>query len=85
MNGYVEAGYVVGLGTLAGYAVSLVVRERAARRRVVDVPTGAPLASGPSGVRDLGVRDPGDPAPAGGGGPARAPGPGPLPSSGDGR
>ncbi len=34
MNGYVEAGYVVGLGTLAGYAVSLVARERSARRRL---------------------------------------------------
>ncbi len=34
MNGYVEAGYVVILGTLGGYSVSLVARERAARRRV---------------------------------------------------
>lgn len=34
MNGYVEAGYVVGLGTLAGYAASLVARERSARRRL---------------------------------------------------
>lgn len=34
MNGYVEAGYIVGLGSLAIYAASLVVRERAARRRL---------------------------------------------------
>ena len=33
MNGYVEAGYVVILGTLGTYSVSLVARERAARRR----------------------------------------------------
>ncbi|MGO9963677.1 MAG: hypothetical protein ACLPUG_09660 [Acidimicrobiales bacterium] len=34
MNGYVEAGYVVVLGTLSVYGVTLVTRERAARRRV---------------------------------------------------
>lgn len=34
MNGYVEAGYVVVLGTLAGYGASVLGRERAARRRV---------------------------------------------------
>ena len=34
MNGYVEAGYVVVLGTLGTYSVSLLARERAARRRV---------------------------------------------------
>ena len=34
MNPYVEAGYVVILGTLGSYSVSLVARERAARRRV---------------------------------------------------
>ncbi len=34
MNGYVEAGYIVGLGTLGIYAVSLLARERAARRRL---------------------------------------------------
>ncbi|HUY29763.1 MAG TPA: hypothetical protein VMV02_02060 [Acidimicrobiales bacterium] len=34
MSGYVEAGYVIGLGTLAGYASLLVARERAARRRL---------------------------------------------------
>lgn len=37
MNGYVEAGYVVGLGVLGVYATSLVVRERAARRRLPEV------------------------------------------------
>ncbi|MGA2803671.1 MAG: hypothetical protein ABSF89_04670 [Acidimicrobiales bacterium] len=34
MNGYVEAGYVVVLGTLSIYGATLVTRERAARRRV---------------------------------------------------
>jgi hypothetical protein len=34
MNGYVEAGYVVVLGTLGTYGVTLVARERSARRRV---------------------------------------------------
>lgn len=34
MSGYVEAGYVVCLGTLGCYAVSLVVRERASRQRL---------------------------------------------------
>ena len=34
MNGYVEAGYVVVLGTLGTYGVALLTRERAARRRV---------------------------------------------------
>ena len=45
MNGYVEAGYVVILGTLGGYSVSLVARERAARRRVAGnlPPTATPL------------------------------------------
>lgn len=39
MSGYIEAGYVVALGSLATYAISLVTRERAARRRL---PTTAP-------------------------------------------
>jgi hypothetical protein len=34
VNGYVEAGYIVVLGTLSSYGVALVARERAARRRV---------------------------------------------------
>ena len=34
MNPYVEAGYVVVLGTLGTYSVTLLARERAARRRV---------------------------------------------------
>ncbi|MGD0081706.1 MAG: hypothetical protein ABSD78_00745 [Acidimicrobiales bacterium] len=34
MSGYVEAGYVIALGSLSAYAVSLVVRERAARSRL---------------------------------------------------
>jgi hypothetical protein len=41
MNGYVEAGYAVILGTLGTYSVSLIARERSARRRV----------GGPSGNR----------------------------------
>jgi hypothetical protein len=34
VSGYVEAGYVIGLGTLALYGASIVGRERAARRRL---------------------------------------------------
>ena len=34
MNGYVEAGYIVVLGTLGTYGFTLAVRERATRRRV---------------------------------------------------
>lgn len=34
MSGYTEAGYVIVLCTLFGYAVSLVTRERAIRRRL---------------------------------------------------
>ncbi|MGO9333469.1 MAG: hypothetical protein ACLQCU_05365 [Acidimicrobiales bacterium] len=34
MSGYVEAGYVVVLGTLGIYGVALAARERAARRRL---------------------------------------------------
>ncbi len=33
MSGYIEAGYVVVLGGLAAYGSSLLLRERAARRR----------------------------------------------------
>jgi hypothetical protein len=35
MNGYVEAGYVVALGVLGGYAGSLVIRERRMRQSVI--------------------------------------------------
>ncbi len=42
MNGYVEAGYVVVLGTLSAYGAALVGRERAARRRVRAVSPFAP-------------------------------------------
>lgn len=34
MSGYIEAGYVVVLATLGTYSASMVVRERAARRRL---------------------------------------------------
>ena len=34
MNGYIEAGYSVVIGTLAIYSATLVQRERAARRRL---------------------------------------------------
>jgi len=37
MNGYVEAGYVIVLGTLSIYSVTLVARECGARRRVGEV------------------------------------------------
>jgi hypothetical protein len=49
MSGYVEVGYVVVLGSIAGYAVSLVSRERAARRRLAaPPPTDAPADGGPA-------------------------------------
>ena len=35
MSGYIQAGYLVTLIILGGYAVTLVVRERSARRRFV--------------------------------------------------
>jgi hypothetical protein len=38
VSGYIEAGYVVALGSLATYAVSLVTRERAARHRLPPAP-----------------------------------------------
>jgi hypothetical protein len=38
VSGYIEAGYVVALGSLATYAISLVTRERAARRRLPTTP-----------------------------------------------
>ena len=37
MSGYVEAGWSIGLGTLAAYAATLVMRERAARRRLARI------------------------------------------------
>jgi len=45
MNGYVEAGYAVILGSLGTYSVSLIARERAARRRVGAAPGNAVVAS----------------------------------------
>ena len=54
MNGYVEAGYVVVLGTLSAYSATLVVRERAARMRLGSVSraaaTKAPARGTPGGV-----------------------------------
>jgi hypothetical protein len=46
MNGYVEAGYVVILGTLGTYGVTLLARERAARRRVGAASIEASTAAG---------------------------------------
>ncbi|MGO9560670.1 MAG: hypothetical protein ACLPQS_11990 [Acidimicrobiales bacterium] len=34
MSGYIELGYTVVLATLATYSVSVIVREKAARRRL---------------------------------------------------
>jgi hypothetical protein len=51
MSGYVEAGYLISLGSLSAYAVSLVVRERAARSRLPrssDAADRAVSTSGPS-------------------------------------
>jgi hypothetical protein len=54
MSGYVQVGYVVGLGTLAVYAVSLVTRERAARRRLEprEAPTRLPGRGDPPAPGD---------------------------------
>jgi hypothetical protein len=48
VSGYIEAGYVVALGSLGTYALSLVTRERAARRRLPP-PQAAPEALRPQG------------------------------------
>ena len=61
MSGYVEAGYTVTFLTLGTYAVSLVARERAARRRLAG-------ASARSGVDALAVPAPAA-TPAGAGAP----------------
>ncbi|MGA3354211.1 MAG: hypothetical protein ABSD85_13660 [Acidimicrobiales bacterium] len=58
MNGYVEAGYVVVLGTLGTYGLTLIVRERAARRRVGE-------AAGPASPGDRATGE--APSPTGGG------------------
>jgi hypothetical protein len=51
VSGYIEAGYVVALGSLAIYALSLVTREHASRQRL---PPAAPResASGAPSVPD---------------------------------
>ncbi len=41
MSGYVEAGYVIVLGSISAYAVSLVAREKAAQRRLGDAARAA--------------------------------------------
>jgi len=48
MNGYVESGYVVTLVSLGVYGASLVVRQRAARRRL-PATGGATDAARPDG------------------------------------
>ncbi len=68
MNGYVEAGYVVVLGTLGTYGVTLVARERSARRRV---------GAGSNKVRS--AAEAGAPAPAGVGAPTSAGSGAPVP------
>ena len=60
MSGYVEAGYVIALGSLGTYAISLVRRERSVRWRM-------PLPQA--------ARDPGPPAQPGRRRPAGSPGP----------
>jgi hypothetical protein len=45
MNGYVEAGYVVVLGTLGTYGVALAARERVARRRLGTASSAAPTGT----------------------------------------
>ncbi len=63
MNGYVEAGYVVVLGTLGTYGVTLVARERSARRRV---------GAGSNKARNAARAGTPAPAPTGAGTPAEA-------------
>lgn len=47
MNGYVEAGYSVGLGGLAVYATSLAMRVRASRQRLAEaIPASVPPPAG---------------------------------------
>jgi hypothetical protein len=41
MNGYVEAGYAVVLGTLGAYSITLVARGRAAQRRTASTAASA--------------------------------------------
>lgn len=41
MSAYIDAGYVVALGTLATYGATLFARERSVRRRVDSVATSA--------------------------------------------
>ncbi len=48
MNGYVEAGYAVVLGTLGAYSMTLVARGRSAQRRTAAART-APADSNESG------------------------------------
>ncbi len=38
MSGYIDAGYVIVLGTLGVYGTTLLARERAARRRAGQPP-----------------------------------------------
>lgn len=55
MSGYVEAGYAVVFGTVAAYAATLVVRERAARRRLRTSPGLAPAQPGSASAEPLSV------------------------------
>lgn len=48
MSGYIEAGYAMALGSLAIYALSLVTRERASRRRLPPAAPGEPVSGSPS-------------------------------------
>ncbi|MGA2208133.1 MAG: hypothetical protein ABSH30_00705 [Acidimicrobiales bacterium] len=45
MSGYIEAGYVIALGALGSYALSLVRRERSVRGRL---PQARPQAGPPA-------------------------------------
>ena len=45
MNGYVEAGYAVVLGTLGAYSITLIARGRAAQRRTAPTARTAPRRS----------------------------------------
>jgi hypothetical protein len=52
MSGYIEAGYVIALGSLGSYALSLLRRERAARRGLPHPPRRAGTVPGSPAARD---------------------------------
>jgi len=53
MSGYVEAGYLIVIATLGGYSISVITRERAAKRRASPAaPVTPPPAPAPAAADD---------------------------------